>query len=74
MCAIEKKDVKKWFERPELEITLFRWTALRLGLFCSYFMMTLLAHLIILYLTNIGILGMTGLKTLSFSKAGPSSG
>jgi hypothetical protein len=31
--------------------------------------MTLLALLIFLYFTNTGILGMMGLKTLSFAKA-----
>jgi hypothetical protein len=45
-------------------------TILRPGLLlCSYFLVTLLALLIFLYLTNTGILGMMGIKTLSFSKA-----
>jgi hypothetical protein len=43
-------------------------TALNLGLLCSHFQITLLALLILLYLTNRGILGMTGLKILSFAK------
>ncbi len=34
------------------------------GVVCSYFLMTLLAFLIFLYLTNTGILGMMGPKTL----------
>jgi hypothetical protein len=46
-------------------MTLFSLTELRLGLLCSYFLMTL----IFLLLTNTGILGMMRLKTLSFSKA-----
>jgi hypothetical protein len=50
-------------------MTLFSLTILKLGLFCSYFLVTLLALLIFLHLTNTGILGMMGLKTLSFSKA-----
>jgi hypothetical protein len=50
-------------------MTLFSLTVLRLGLPCSYFPMTLLALLIFLYITITGILGMMGLKTLSFSKA-----
>jgi hypothetical protein len=49
-------------------MTLFRLAALRLGLFCSYFLVNLLALLIFLYLTNAVILAMIGLKTLSFSK------
>jgi hypothetical protein len=44
--------------------------AQRLGLFCSYFLDILLALLIFLYLNNKAILGMMGLKTLSFSKDG----
>jgi hypothetical protein len=48
-------------------MTLFRLTALRLGLLSSYFLVTLL---IFLFLTNTGILEMMGLKTLSFSNAG----
>jgi hypothetical protein len=44
-------------------MTLFSLTTLRLGLFCSYFQVTLLALLIFLYLTNTGILGMMGLKS-----------
>jgi hypothetical protein len=50
-------------------MTLLSLAALRLGLFCSYFLVTLLAFLVFLYLTSTGILGMMGLKTLSFSKA-----
>jgi hypothetical protein len=50
-------------------MTFFSLTALRMGLFCSYFLMTLLALLIVFYLTNTSVLGMMGLKTLSFSKA-----
>jgi hypothetical protein len=42
---------------------------LRLGLFCNYFLVTLLALFVLLFLTKTGILGMMGLKTLSFSKA-----
>ncbi len=30
---VKKTNIKKWFGRPELEMTLFGWTALRLGLF-----------------------------------------
>jgi hypothetical protein len=45
-------------------MTLFSLTALWLGLVCSYFLMTLLTFLIFLYLTNTGILGMMGPKTL----------
>jgi hypothetical protein len=55
------------FKRPELEIT-FSLTALRLGLFCSYILVTLLALLIFLFLAIIGNLWMMGLKTSSFSK------
>jgi hypothetical protein len=51
-------------------MTLFSLAALRLRLFCSYFLVTLLALLIFLYLHNKGILGIMGLKTLSFSKDG----
>jgi hypothetical protein len=47
----------------------FSLTALRMGLFCSYSLMTLQAPLIVFYLTNTSVLGMMGLKTLSFSKA-----
>jgi hypothetical protein len=43
---------------------LFSLTVLRLGLPCSYFLMTLPALLICLYITITGILGMLGLKTL----------
>jgi hypothetical protein len=39
---------------------------LRLGFLCNYFLVILL---IIFFLTNTGILGMMGLKTLSFAKA-----
>jgi hypothetical protein len=35
----------------------------------TYILVTLLSLLIFLYLTNAGILGMMGLKILSFSKA-----
>jgi hypothetical protein len=42
---------------------------LRLRLLCSYLLVTLLALLIILFLTNRGILGKKGLKTVSFAKA-----
>jgi hypothetical protein len=45
-------------------MTLLRLAALRLGLLYSYFLVTLLALLIFLYLTNTGILGMIRLKTL----------
>jgi hypothetical protein len=51
-------------------MTLLSLTILRLGLLlCSYFLVTLLALLIFLYLTDTGVLGMMGIKTLSFSKA-----
>jgi hypothetical protein len=50
-------------------MTLFGLTSLRLGLLCSYFLATLLALRIFLYLTNTGIVGMMGLKTLSSLKA-----
>jgi hypothetical protein len=69
MYTSEGNKFKKWFKRPELEMTLFSLTALRPGLRCIYFLMTLQALLSFLYLTNKGILGMMGLKTLSFSKA-----
>jgi hypothetical protein len=49
-------------------MTLLSSTALRPGLFPSYFLMTLLALLIFLYLTNTGILGVMRLNTLSFLK------
>jgi hypothetical protein len=49
-------------------MTLFSLTILRLGLLCSYCLVTLLALLIFLYLTNTDILGLLGLRTLSFSK------
>jgi hypothetical protein len=49
-------------------MTLFSFTILMLRLLCSRFLVTLLALLIILFLTNTGILGMMGLKALSFSK------
>jgi hypothetical protein len=38
-------------------MTLFSFTILRLRLLCSCFLVTLLALLIILFLTNTGILG-----------------
>jgi hypothetical protein len=44
-------------------------TILRLGLLCNFFLVTLLALLIILFLINTCILEMMGLKTLSFTKA-----
>jgi hypothetical protein len=47
-------------------MALFSLASLRLGLFCSYFLVTLLAFLIFPYLTNTGILGMMGLKKISF--------
>jgi hypothetical protein len=50
-------------------MTLFSLTALRLWLLRSYFLVTLLALLIFLFLTNTSILGMIGLKTVSFSTA-----
>jgi hypothetical protein len=57
---------KKWFKRPELEMTLFSLTTLRLGLFFG----PIPDDPPDLYLPqNTGILGMMGLKTLSFSKA-----
>jgi hypothetical protein len=49
-------------------MTLFSLAAQRLGVFCSYFLVILIALLIFLYLINTGILRMMGLKTLSFSK------
>jgi hypothetical protein len=52
-------------------MTLFSLTILRLGLLCSYFLVTPLALLIFVYLANTGILRMMGLKT--FQRAGPSS-
>jgi hypothetical protein len=45
-------------------MALFSLTALRLGLLCRYFLVILLTLLIFLFLTNTGILGMMGLKTL----------
>jgi hypothetical protein len=48
----------------ELEIIILSLAALRLGLVCSCFLMTLLALLIFLYITSTGILGMMVLKTL----------
>jgi hypothetical protein len=42
---------------------LFTLTALRLGLPCSCFLMTLLALLVFLYFNNAGILCIMGLKT-----------
>jgi hypothetical protein len=65
---VRKTNLENWFKRSELRMTLFRLAALRLGLFCSYFLVTLLALLIFLYLTNAVILAMIGQKTLSFSK------
>jgi hypothetical protein len=62
-----KKNKENGVKRPELIITLFNLAAL--GVICSFFLVTLLALLIFLYLTDTGILGMMGLKTLSFSKA-----
>jgi hypothetical protein len=50
-------------------MTLFSLTILRLGCLCSYFLVTLLA-----LLTNTAILGMMGLKALSFERPGRSSG
>jgi hypothetical protein len=50
-------------------MTLFSFNILRLILLCSYFLVTLLALPIFLFLTNTGILGMMGLKTVSFAKA-----
>jgi hypothetical protein len=44
-------------------MTLFSLSLLWLGLFCSYFLVTLLALLFIFFLTSTGILGMMGLKT-----------
>jgi hypothetical protein len=41
-------------------MTLLSLAALRLGLFCSYFLVTLLAFLVFLYLTSTGILGLMG--------------
>jgi hypothetical protein len=46
------KKFKKWFKRPEWIINIFSLTALRLGLFCSYFLVSLLALLFFLLLTN----------------------
>ncbi len=45
------KKFKKWLKRPEWRINLFSLTALRLGLVCSYFLVTLLALLFFLFLT-----------------------
>ncbi len=42
-------------------MTLYSW---RLASFCSYFLITLLALLIFLYLTNTDMQGILGLKTL----------
>jgi hypothetical protein len=56
------------FKRPELRITLLGLTALRLGLLCNYFLVTLLALLIFFFLTNIGILGMMRLKDIIIFK------
>jgi hypothetical protein len=50
-------------------MTIFNLAAPRLGLVCGYFLGTLLALLFFLFPTNTGILGMIGMKTLSFSKA-----
>jgi hypothetical protein len=50
-------------------MTLFRLTALSLELPCSYFLKILHALLLFFDFTNIGILGMMGLKTLSFANA-----
>jgi hypothetical protein len=50
-------------------MTLFSFTILRLRILCSCFLVTPLALLIILFLANTGILGMMGLKTVSFAKA-----
>ncbi len=47
-------------------MTLNSLIVLRLGLPCSLFLMTLLA---LLHFTNIGILAMMRLKTLSFARA-----
>jgi hypothetical protein len=52
--------------KARVDKTFFRLTILRLGFLCNYF---LVIFLIILFLTNTGILGMTGLRTLSFAKA-----
>jgi hypothetical protein len=64
MYTSEEIKFKKWVKRPELEMTLFNLAAPRLGLFCTFFLMTLLTLLVFLCLTNKGILGMMGLKTL----------
>jgi hypothetical protein len=48
----EENKCKKWFKRPELGMILFRLTALKLGLVCSYFLVTRLALLFFLFLTN----------------------
>jgi hypothetical protein len=48
----EENKFKKWFGKPELAMTLFSLIALRLGLDFSYFLMTLLAPLFVLFLAN----------------------
>jgi hypothetical protein len=74
MYTSEENKFKKWFGRPELEMTLFSLTSLRLGLVFSNFLMTLLALLFIIFLTNTGIVHMMGLNTLSFQSSKTSSG
>jgi hypothetical protein len=66
---VRKTNFEIWFKKPELETTLFILTSLTTAVISNYFLMTLLALFIFLYLTNAGILGMMGLKKLSFSKA-----
>jgi hypothetical protein len=46
----EENKSKKWFKNPELGVTLFSMTALRMGLLCNFFLITLLALLIFLFL------------------------
>jgi hypothetical protein len=58
---------KKRLKRPELGMTLFGLTSLRLGSLCSYFPGTLSALMIFLFLANTGIRGMMELKTLSLT-------
>jgi hypothetical protein len=52
-------------------MALFRLIARTLGSLCSFFLMTLL---LFLFLTNIGILRMMGLKTYNFKSQDPSQG
>jgi hypothetical protein len=64
-CLIQEKKINlKFVYKARVGNGPLQFDSTEAGIICSFFLITLLALLIFLYLMNTGTLGMIGLKTL----------